>query len=78
VRSRCRVNSLAIVKGVVISYLTSKHLPDAPRMLHRTLSLGRFKELVKAARKTFAVMITFRKSNKNSPLLEQVLKILPF
>jgi len=54
-----------------------KVLPDRPLVLHPKPSL-RFNSRWRKREKAFAVKITFRKSNKISPVLQQLLKILPF
>jgi len=58
------------------SCLTNKGPPDSPLLLRCAPTLGRFKS-VTVLRKRFGVIITYRISNKNSPVLQQMLKMLP-
>jgi len=58
------------------SCFTNKGQPDSPLVLRCMLTPGRFKS-VTVLRKRFGVIITYRKSNKNSPMLLQMLKMLP-
>jgi hypothetical protein len=59
------------------SYLNDKRPPDTPLVLWHMPRLGRIKELVKEESKRFAVRITSIKPNKNSPVPQKILKMLP-
>ena len=60
-------NFLQLCRGCIFSCLNSQHLPDILLALWHTSSLRRFN----------SHWTTFRKSNKNSPVLKQMLKMLP-
>ena len=61
------------LKGVFLYCLNNNGVLDIPVVLHRMPSLGEVYQSVKEARKRFTVMITCRKSSRNSPLLQQLL-----